>query len=286
MLVINRKYRGLLFIIFVLRGICATSFAQPRDDGFFKDGESVNFIGNSITHGGEFHSYIQLYYATRFPSQRITFYNSGIWGDSANQILKRMDKDILVNKSDYAVVMAGMNDVNRVLYAEKRKQEADIEKLKLQALADYSKNLEKLIIRLEQENMKIIIQKPSIYDETAKLKMENLVSVNAALAKCCGIIDELAAKYNLKVVDFYTVMNAVNAALQKQNDSATIVSYDRIHPSTPGSFLMAAQFLKETNSPPIVSSVSIKKAKLLQSTNCKVGNLFHHKDSISFTVIQ
>ena len=47
----------------------------------FKEGERVAFIGNSITCGGRYHSYIWLYYMTHFPGMRIDIFNEGIGGD-------------------------------------------------------------------------------------------------------------------------------------------------------------------------------------------------------------
>jgi len=48
----------------------------------FKKGERVVFTGNSITHGGHYHSFIWLYYMTRFPDKPITIMNAGIGGES------------------------------------------------------------------------------------------------------------------------------------------------------------------------------------------------------------
>ena len=52
------------------------SSAKPFDDG-----DTVCFVGDSITHGGTYHSIVTLYYATRFPGKTIRFYNCGISGD-------------------------------------------------------------------------------------------------------------------------------------------------------------------------------------------------------------
>ena len=49
----------------------------------FEEGERVVFVGNSITHGGHYHSFIWLYYMTRFPDKPITIMNAGIGGESA-----------------------------------------------------------------------------------------------------------------------------------------------------------------------------------------------------------
>lgn len=260
--------------------------AQTLGDSFFKDGEKVNFIGNSITHGGEFHSYIFLFYATRFPREKVTFYNAGIWGDNANSFLKRMDKDILKNRADYAIVMAGMNDVRRPLYAAGRQGEPDIQEQKQRALDDYKRNLEQVIKRLKTEKLKIILQKPSIYDQTAKIPAANMVGVNDALAACCIIIDALAKRYNLQVVDYYTIMNTLNVELQKADTTATIISTDRIHPGTPGSFVMAYEFLKSTKSLDLVSSIEISKGKIIEAKNCVISHLSKTKTDLEFVLAQ
>lgn len=49
----------------------------------FEEGERVVFVGNSITHGGHYHSFIWLYYMTRFPDKPITIMMAGIGGESA-----------------------------------------------------------------------------------------------------------------------------------------------------------------------------------------------------------
>ena len=47
----------------------------------FKDGDTVVFLGDSITHGGRYHQFITDFYRTRYPDARIRFVNSGIGGD-------------------------------------------------------------------------------------------------------------------------------------------------------------------------------------------------------------
>lgn len=43
-----------------------TAFAQTVKP--FKEGDRAVFLGNSITDGGRYHSFIWLYYMTRFPN--------------------------------------------------------------------------------------------------------------------------------------------------------------------------------------------------------------------------
>src|SRR3954464_14887772 len=76
----------------------------------FKAGDRVVFVGNSITDGGHYHSYIWLYYMTHFPDRRITCLNAGIGGDVAAQINDRFEDDVLSKKPTVLTLTWGMND--------------------------------------------------------------------------------------------------------------------------------------------------------------------------------
>ena len=75
---------------------CTAAFAQTVKP--FKEGERAVFLGNSITDGGHYHSYIWLYYMTRFPDMPIRVFNGGIGGDTAYDMNKRLDGDIFAMK--------------------------------------------------------------------------------------------------------------------------------------------------------------------------------------------
>ncbi|MDB5060443.1 MAG: hypothetical protein JWP67_286, partial [Mucilaginibacter sp.] len=74
------------------------SAAHAQKVASFKAGDRVVFVGNSITDGGHYHSYIWLYYMTHFPNMRITCFNAGIGGDAIGQIADRFDDDVLSKK--------------------------------------------------------------------------------------------------------------------------------------------------------------------------------------------
>jgi hypothetical protein len=54
-------------LLFVAALVCIAFSAQAQSIEPFKDGDRAVFLGNSITDGGHYHSYIWLYYMTRFP---------------------------------------------------------------------------------------------------------------------------------------------------------------------------------------------------------------------------
>ena len=253
----------------------------------FKAGDRVCFVGNSITNNGEFYHNILLYYATRFPDQPITFFNCGISGDVCSGVLKRMNSDILIHNPNYAVIKLGMNDVNRGMYSLHSNNNADTLAKREEAINSYKTNLDKIINIFLSKGIKVILQKPTIFDQTAVLKRENNFGVNDALKRCADYIQTLADKYKLPVVDYWTILNNANIEVQKKDSTATIIGQDRVHPGSAGHLIMAYQFLKTTNAPQTVSEIILDKDEKnsnKQSKNCLVTDYKNGKKEINVTV--
>lgn len=261
--------RNLLFAVLCLACLPAVLKAQPPLT--FPNNSKVCFVGNSITMAGEYVHYIRSYYATKYPERKVSFINCGISGDVTGGILARMQPDIMVHNPEYAVVMIGMNDVNRPLYAAKFKGIDSIEKKKKEALETYKKNLLEIVQYFVQHKIVVILQKPSIYDQTAKIPQENLFGVNDALKECADYMQTLANKFQLRTVDYWTLMTGINKKMQVKDSSFTIVGKDRVHPASPGHFTMAYQFFRSTTGktilPPIALDFKTKKSILKSSVS-------------------
>jgi lysophospholipase L1-like esterase len=273
-------------LIFIL-SFCILSFAVKGQQGVFSQGDKVCFVGNSITHGGEFHHNIRLFYITRFPNQEIYFFNCGISGDVTGGILKRMNDDILVHQPTHAIIMIGMNDVKRNLYGAMPTNNADTLKLRQEALTVYKTQLDSIVRIFLSKNIKVTLQKPSIYDQTAIVKTPNNWGVNDALKECADFMESLSIKYKIPTVDYWTLMTDLNKTIQQQDPSSTIVSNDRVHPSTAGHLVMAYQFLKTTIPPQYLSQIilsdSLEMSNML-SQNCRIESFNKKNNEWSVTV--
>ena len=95
-----------LLLLFLFLPLCASAQKVAP----FKGGDRVAFVGNSITDGGHYHSYIWLYYMTRFPEARMRMYNCGIGGDTSLEILRRIDHDVFAKRPTVLTLTFGMND--------------------------------------------------------------------------------------------------------------------------------------------------------------------------------
>jgi lysophospholipase L1-like esterase len=269
-----------------MAGACGIAVAVLGADSpvpAFKKGDSVCFIGDSITHGGLYHGSIMLFYATRFPDARFDLHNCGLSGDSAGGALRRFDHDIAGHRPTAATVMLGMNDVNRGAYGKDKTGEED-RKRQQGPLDGYARNMDELAKRLKSLGCRIIFITPSIYDQTGTQAVENLFGVNDALGKCGEIGRDLAVTYQGSVVDFHGPMTRMNAEQQAKDPSYTLVGADRVHPGEAGHLVMAYLFLKAQGMTPCVSTVEIDAAqgKVIDAERCMVSGLKSENGLVSF----
>ena len=199
-IIINLRIAAKWLIVFSIFFQSKVSSAQ---DQLFQTGDRVCFIGNSITMNGKYFKYLELFYATRFPDRKILFYNCGISGDDAGGMLRRLNSDVFIHKPTKAVLMVGMNDVRSSLYKKETLNDPASKQKKENALQDYYKNVDSIVRLLMQYGCKVILQTPTIYDQTSTIHEENHFGVNDALKKCADFLEKLARKYSLPIVDYW-----------------------------------------------------------------------------------
>jgi lysophospholipase L1-like esterase len=224
-----------IFLMLCLSGVVSAQKVQP-----FQQGDRVVFIGNSITDGGHYHSYIWLYYLTHYPGRRITVFNAGIGGDVAEQIFERLDSDVFARKPTVVTLTFGMNDTG---YQNIEGDKADsVYNVKIAAsLKSFA--LIEAKLKAHPEVKKIMISSPP-YDETSKIKITPLLKKNAAILKIVAEQQKAAANSNWGYVDFNGSLTQVSLHEQQRDSLFTFNNADRIHPANDGQMVMAYSFLK------------------------------------------
>ncbi|MGB0184858.1 MAG: SGNH/GDSL hydrolase family protein, partial [Opitutales bacterium] len=273
---------ALVLLLFLRPAVAADAVPQ------FQSGDRVCFIGDSITHGGSYHSNVYLYYLTRFPDREFRVWNKGISGNQASHVLQRFDSDIANEAPTVSTLMLGMNDIGRWLYGADKTDATSLEQQAAQLNAYYA-NMEKVVAQLDAIGSEVVFITPSIYDQTAELERANNYGANDALGQCADFIKEAATERGQAYVDFYHAMLRINADLQRENPSATIVGKDRVHPDwDPGHFIMAYQFLKAQDVPQLVSRVELdaRRGKLLTAEQATVTKIQSERGVFAFTVLE
>ena len=251
---------------------------------FFRNQDTICWVGDSITASGLYHSYIHLYYSTRFPSLHLSFVNCGISGDNASGMMGRLDKDVYSNHPTVVTLSAGMNDVNRNLYSQTNAP-TNAPVLQKQAIESYKKNIEKLADSFTKNQLRQIYFTPTIYDEDVESTVESLRGVNGALRECSDFVLQFAKSRNMPAVDFWHPMDELNRKMQKADPKFTLTSKDRVHPGPAGHLLMAYLFLDQTGAPQDVWRLSLdaKTSQVLSQTNCEATGLNSDPKSLTFS---
>ena len=109
-------------ILSTLLGAMALPVVQAQEIKPFQDGDRVVFLGNSITDGGLYHSYIWLYYMTRFPDLNIKIMNGGIcqWLEPIGEATR---KNKCLRESMVYLFQKRHNWMNICIWLKKQKQE-------------------------------------------------------------------------------------------------------------------------------------------------------------------
>ena len=267
----------LLLIVFV------TAFSMySQSVSRFSDGERVVFLGNSITDGGHYHSFIWLYYMTRFPNKDVRIMNGGIGGNTALDMYKRLDGDVFSKSPTTIVVTFGMNDTG---YFEYNWDNSDqFGEKKYQETYNNFKLLEKRL--KDRPNTNIVMMGSSPYDEYAKIENNTAFSgKNDVMQRVVALQKKSAEENEWGFFDLNSPMTFINRKYQKEDSTFTLCGSDRIHPDNDGHMVMAYLFLKEQGMEENVVAdfeVNASKKSVNKSINCEISNIKGNKELLSF----
>ncbi len=201
-----------------------------------QDGDTLVFLGDSITHQRLYTQYVEDFFYTRFPSRRITFHNAGIGGARAWDALQRVSRDVLAYKPRYVTILLGMND------GSYRPFDAGV-------FETYSSDMTQLIAKIKEGGAKPILMSPTMFDaRAAKVRGRwdeaMLSQYNGVLAYYGKWLQHQAIEGGYSYVDMFGLLNA-QTVLQRKTDPAFTLIKDAIHPDAPGQLLMASAVIDD-----------------------------------------
>lgn len=255
----------------------AAEFKSPLKSLDLADGDSVVFLGDSITHQCLYTQYVEDYYYTRFPHLRIKFHNAGVGGARARDALDRFDRDVAAYKPRYVTVLLGMNDGSYQPYDEKTFQ-------------TYHKDMTELVGKIRQIGATPVLMTPTMYDSRAarvrdpKAPAGRLELYNSTLAYYGAWLRETAVENGDGFVDMYSLLNNLTLAARKSDANFTMIK-DAVHPDPPGQLVMAFALLNDLDSPGVVSEIKIRAGKepKAEATGGKLSGLKSVSGGLAFT---
>jgi lysophospholipase L1-like esterase len=254
---------GAALVLVLTAGLGA---AQPpeKDDGkyfFFKDGDRIVVMGDSITEQHLYSNYLEMWSVCRFPKRNLTFRNVGIGGDRSPGGNGRFKRDVLAHKATVLTVDFGMNDGNYRAFDEKTFRTY---LNGLQGIADQAKAAE---IRVAW-----ITPQPIEKREAGPVYQ----GYNETLERFSAGVQEIAAKNGGIFVDqFHPYLAVLARARASDPKNNNITAGDPVHPGPPGQVVMAAAILKILDFQRLVSRLVIdaETEKVLDVENCEVKML-------------
>lgn len=245
--------------------------AVHAEDFFFKDGDRVVMIGDSITEQHLYSNYVEMWTVTRFPKWKITFRNVGIGGDRSVGGNSRFARDVLLHKPTAMTVDFGMNDGSYREFSD-------------QTFKPYMDGLQGMADQAKAANIRTAWVTPQPLDNDEQGKTA-LTGYNQTLEKFSDGVRAISEKNSGKFVDqFHPYLQVLDAARSKADNYNRITAGDAVHPGPPGQALMAASILQGMNFPSLVAAVEIdaKQNKVVSQENCSVEGLQATATSVKF----
>ena len=239
---------------------------------FFRDGDVIVMVGDSITEQHLYSNYVEMWTVTRFPGWKLTFRNVGIGGDRSVGGNARFARDILLHHPTAMTVDFGMNDGSYRAFAD-------------DTFKPFMDGLQGMAEQAAAANIRAAWITPQPLD-TDEQGPTALTGYNETLEKFSAGTKVIADKNQGLFVDqFHPYLDILNAARSRDPKYTRITAGDAVHPGPPGQALMAASILKGLSFPALVSSVELDgmAGKLTAVTNCTVRNISMKDGRLSFS---
>ena len=259
----------------------ACTCMQAQSVAPFQKGDRVTFVGNSITDGGHYHSYIWLYYMTHFPQMRLWMANCGVGGDTAKEILARFDDDVLSKQPTVLTFTFGMNDTG--YYEYNGADSADFARRKLEEAKQQFALCEEKLKTLK--GVRTVMIGTSPYDQTSTFNNDIFARKNDNMQRIIAVQKEAAGRNGWEFLDFNAPMVALNIKQQQTDLAFTIIGNDRIHPDNDGHMAMAYLFLQAQGM--VVKKVAdmqldATSGKVTKAGNCRISKVKRTDSTLQF----
>lgn len=260
----------LKFILPILLASLAPSLAA---DFALRDGDTVAFLGDSITAARGYTKVVEHYTLMRYPDRRVRFINAGQGGDTAHGSLRRLERDVFARGATVLTVAFGINDIGWGTKADDAHRNA------------YLEGIREIVLRSQRRGIRVFICSPAITaeaPETAEVGyLQRMVDDGLALARSLG-----AGTIDLArgMRDIQRRVVAANASEKDPARKTRLHVEDGVHLNDLGQLAMGHAMLVGLGAPADVSSVSIDASSLriTATQNCKASHLGRLPDGIAF----
>ncbi len=219
----------------------ARQLGKPNEEIAVRSGEKIAFLGDSITAGGAAtpSGYVRLVISgLEANGVQATAIGAGISGHKSDQMLERLERDVISKKPDWMTLSCGVNDV---WHGPKGIP-----------LEQYKQNIAAIVDKAQAAGIKVVILTATMIHEDAA--NDN----NKKLAAYNDFLRELARQKNCRLADLNADMQAAVAVpAGAPPRRGNLLTSDGVHMNPRGNQMMAAGVLKTLGS----SNAQLQKAR-------------------------
>lgn len=231
----SAKRTAWLMALLAVVSVGAASAQTPA----VKSGEKIAFLGDSITQQGNESAagYVRLVISGLEQNQiKATAIPAGIGGHKSDQMLERLERDVLSKKPDWMTLSCGVNDVWHGARGI--------------PLPQYKTNITEIVRRAKAAGVKVMILTATmIGEDQANDNNQKLVAYNDFLRQLAKEQGCLLADLN---ADMQAAVKAAGAAR-----SGNVLTTDGVHMNPLGNLMMATGVLKAFG----LSDAQVQKAR-------------------------
>ena len=197
-----------------------------------KDGETIVFLGDSITQQGAGpKGYVTLFREAiekSRPDSGIKVIGAGIGGHKVPNLEARLDKDVLAHKPNVVVIYIGINDV----WHSERGQGTEI--------GAYETGLRSLVKRCNDAGARVILSTPSVIDE----KTDGTNSLDIMLDEYSDVSRKVAMETGSTLLDLRAAVMTYLKEYNTANEAKGILTGDGVHLNDAGNRFVAVRMLE------------------------------------------
>jgi lysophospholipase L1-like esterase len=207
--------------------VLAACLAAPAFSANLANGDKVAFLGDSITQfgAGSQTGYVNLVDSgLKANGIDLKLVRAGISGHKSNQMLARLEKDVLRHKPTWMLLSCGVNDVMH------GKRGVPLE--------PYKQNITKIVDQAQAAGVKVMILTATMIKEDSQDQR------NLTLAAYNDFLRGLAREKHCPLADLNRDMQADVAKLKAAGHKGNVLTRDGVHMNPFGDVMMARGILR------------------------------------------
>ena len=212
--------------------IIAASFAAFGASPIVRTGDTVAFMGDSITYYGYSRPFGYIHLVMKGLESvgvKASAIPAGAGGHKSNQMLARLERDVISRKPNWMALSCGVNDVYH----------AHLPGRTGVSLSAYRRNMTEILDRCDVAGIKVILMTPTMITENPGDVQ------NVELEAYCAWLRKVATERNLPLADLNMGMRKAVASLcKREGDYGDKLTRDGIHMTADGDEMMARGVLE------------------------------------------